>query len=65
MSASGSGCVVSADAWPAGGVLSFAGLGMSAGGGDEGVTIGDEMEDTLWAISNAFLHKCVVISYLG
>ena len=65
MSASASGCAVSAVAGPAGGAFSFAGLAVSAGGGDNGVTIGEEMEDSVCETSKAALHKNAEISYLG
>ena len=56
-----------ADDWPAGGVLILAGLGtlVSAGGGDGGISVGDEMEDALWATSRTFLQNMVAVSHLN
>ena len=60
MSASASGRVMPDVDWPAGGVLTLAGLGTLSvdGGGDGGIDVGEAMEDPLWLTSMTFLHRC-------
>lgn len=59
-----SGGVMPADDWPAGGALILAGLGIlvSAGGGDGGISVGEEMEDALWATSRTLVQKDMIMS---